>query len=237
MRITVLGNNGPYPDEEGACSSFLVCYSGQTILCDLGAGSLKNLFRVVHPENLDCIIITHCHFDHCSDFFVLKYYYSYLKSRNLLHRNISLYLPDDPISTLLDDKEVFQTCAIRETDSLILDSMVIRFSETNHPVLCYGVSWEAGNRKIVYTSDTVYTDKMVKFSCRADLLIANCGLLNGQSGNHLTAGECGRLAKEAGVSSMLLSHLHPMNDVSTALRQAKQYHADTAAAEIMQIYS
>ncbi|MFO7637121.1 MAG: MBL fold metallo-hydrolase [Clostridia bacterium] len=236
MKMTVLGNNGPFPADEGACSSYLFSFMGQNLLCDLGAGSLQNLVRVIRPEKLDVIVITHFHFDHFSDLLVLRYYLNHLRSKNLLHKKICLYVPEDPLMGLVMDDTVFDTHVIEEDRILEMESWSVAFSETNHPVRCYGLSLSGKSRQIVLTSDTVYTEKMVKFCHRADLLVADCCLLNGQQGYHLTAGDCGKLAREAGARALLLSHLNPMNDTETALAQAREHHRNTMPAEILQTY-
>ena len=49
MRLTILGNNGPYPAPGGACSGYLVeSDSGNTrILIDCGTGVLASLTKML----------------------------------------------------------------------------------------------------------------------------------------------------------------------------------------------
>ena len=49
MKLTILGNNGPYPCASGACSGYLLSSdSGATnVLIDCGAGVLANLARAL----------------------------------------------------------------------------------------------------------------------------------------------------------------------------------------------
>ena len=69
MYLTVLGNNGPFPAPDGACSSYLLeSDSGETtLLLDAGTGSLARLLQHVRVEALTGVAISHLHFDHMSD--------------------------------------------------------------------------------------------------------------------------------------------------------------------------
>ena len=55
MRLTVLGNNGPYPAPGGACSGYLLeSDSGETkILLDCGTGVLSRLTDRISLDELE----------------------------------------------------------------------------------------------------------------------------------------------------------------------------------------
>ena len=65
MYLTILGNNGPFPSPNGACSGyFLESDSGETkILMDLGPGSLSRLLEIARMEELAGVVVSHMHFD------------------------------------------------------------------------------------------------------------------------------------------------------------------------------
>jgi ribonuclease BN (tRNA processing enzyme) len=73
MKLTVLGNNGPFPSAGGACSGYLITEGDKNILIDCGNGVLANLQRFIPIEELDAIILTHLHSDHMSDMMILRY--------------------------------------------------------------------------------------------------------------------------------------------------------------------
>ena len=75
MRLTILGNNGPYPAPGGACSGYLLeSDSGRTsLLLDCGPGVLAQLTQRVAVEDLDAIALSHLHYDHMSDMLPLHY--------------------------------------------------------------------------------------------------------------------------------------------------------------------
>jgi ribonuclease BN (tRNA processing enzyme) len=73
MKLTILGNNGPFPGAGGACSGYLLSNEKCNILLDCGNGVLSNLQKLIPLKMLDAIILTHLHSDHISDMMVLRY--------------------------------------------------------------------------------------------------------------------------------------------------------------------
>lgn len=43
MKLTVLGNTGPYPKAGGACSGYLLENGDSKVVLDMGNGTLANL--------------------------------------------------------------------------------------------------------------------------------------------------------------------------------------------------
>ncbi len=109
MKLTVLGNNGPYPAAGGACSGYLLREGDTSILIDCGNGVLSNLQKIIPFENLDAIILTHLHSDHVSDLMVLKYAVQIKKKRGRFDRNLPVYAPPEPEEEYrrLDVKDAF----------------------------------------------------------------------------------------------------------------------------------
>ena len=75
MKLTILGNNGPYPAAGGACSGYLLTGDhGRTqVLIDCGAGVLSGLSTWISWEALDAVILSHLHYDHMSDLLPMQY--------------------------------------------------------------------------------------------------------------------------------------------------------------------
>ena len=59
MKLTILGNNGPYPSAGGACSGYLLCSDTTRVLIDCGSGTLANLPRHIAWAELDAVIYSH----------------------------------------------------------------------------------------------------------------------------------------------------------------------------------
>ena len=71
MRLTVIGCSGSFPGPDSPASCYLIQapYEGRTfsIVLDLGPGALGALQRVIDPRELDAVMLTHLHPDHCLD--------------------------------------------------------------------------------------------------------------------------------------------------------------------------
>ncbi len=70
MDLTVLGCSGSFGSPAGgACSGYLL-RSGQTaIWMDCGNGTFANLQHHIPVEDVDAIVISHLHPDHCVDLY------------------------------------------------------------------------------------------------------------------------------------------------------------------------
>ena len=90
MKLTILGEYGPFAPAGGACSSYLLQGKhGGNILLDLGNGGLAQMQKYLSISQIDAVVLTHLHFDHISDLQILGYALSQLK----LPRKPALYLP------------------------------------------------------------------------------------------------------------------------------------------------
>ena len=77
MKLTVVGCSGSFPSAESACSSYLVEADGFRLLIDMGNGALGELQRHCGLYDLDAVVLSHLHADHCIDmcgYFVARYY-------------------------------------------------------------------------------------------------------------------------------------------------------------------
>ena len=73
MKLTVLGTSGPFPRPGSACSGYLLESDNARILLDCGSGVISRLLQICDVSALDAVVLTHLHFDHCSDIGVLRY--------------------------------------------------------------------------------------------------------------------------------------------------------------------
>ena len=120
----------------------------------------------------------------------------------------------------------------RPGDEREIGGMDVRSVEVPHaPYLeCLARRFEAGGRSLVYTGDTTYApEALVPLADGADVLVhegytemclermaeglsesARAGLYRGVGGTHSTAYSAGRIARDAGVRTLVLTHLMPL---------------------------
>ena len=242
MKLTVLGNNGPFPGAGGACSGYLVQEGDINLLLDCGNGVLGNLQKRISLNRLDAVILSHLHSDHMSDLMVLRYAVQIGMKRGMTDRPVDVYAPAEPPEEYgrLDIKDAFVLRPL--TDGLMLNygPMKLTFAGMTHPVKSFAASIEAGGKRFVYSGDTSWNENIVNFCGNADLVLLDAGLKSsdktGGNAAHLTARECGEVAKECGAKKLVITHFWPGYDVKELLCEAKEVFDNVEAAEILKTY-
>ena len=97
------------------------------------------------------------------------------------------------------------------TEEVSLGELIIKSAPTNHTDGSLAYRVEAEGRALVYSGDTDESDSLVELAQGADLLVLECANPFKVPG-HLTPPEAGRLAAQAGVSRLVLSHFYPPCD-------------------------
>jgi len=242
MRLTVLGNNGPFPSAGGACSGYLLTGGGSRVLIDCGNGVLGNLQKFLPLTGLDCIIVTHLHSDHVSDLMVLRYAVQIKNARGTMAKTLDVYAPPEPQAEFerLDIKNAFNLRPLNSGTVLDVGGLRFKFSEMTHPVKCLAVSAEEGTKRFVFSGDTSWNEDIIGFSKGAELLMLDAGLLSKDKTSdnvaHLTAEECGIVAREAGVERLLLTHFWPEYDPQELLAEAAKNFKNTEIAALLETF-
>lgn len=227
MKLTVLGNYGPYPKSGGACSGFLVDSGTVKVVLDFGNGVLSRLQQYIEIEEISAIILSHLHADHMSDIMILRYAADIKRMRGQMNKPIKVYAPAEPKAEFerLHYKEALDISPIAADDKLVLGNLKIGFKEMVHGYQCFAISIEKDNKRVVYSGDTSPNEDLVAFAKNADLFVCEAGLLERDEkairAMHLTAKEAGDIAAKAGAKRLLLTHFlpdvkreHYMNEVS-----------------------
>ena len=235
MILTVLGNNGPFPAPGGACSGYLVeSDSGDTrVLVDCGAGVLANLNRLLTPDQLTAVILTHLHFDHMSDMLPMRYQLDVSPRLSL-----PVYAPDAPVGVV--NMLTGVKLDLYEPEDGMIGEMRVSYIPAVHPVKANCVCIECDGAKLVLTGDTNENPALELFADGADLLVADAGFLEAdwQPGKpHLSALKCGRLAQSVGAKRLLLTHLNPKYDPQALLDEARTACTHASLAEIGRRYA
>lgn len=243
MKLTVLGNNGPFPAAGGACSGYLLREGSFNLLIDCGNGVLANLQKFIGLDELDAVILTHLHSDHMSDMMVLRYFWQIKTVRGQLNKILKVFAPPEPAEEYnrLDVKDLFVLEPINRDTVLELGGMKITFETMTHPVMDLAASFESGGKRFVFSGDTSWNENITGFARGADLLMLDSGLLArekkpGAAVPHLTAEECGVVAARAGVKKLLLTHFWPEHDKKELLAEAGANFANVHATELLAEY-
>lgn len=214
MELTVLGRNGGFPEPGGACSGYLIQSGGTHVVVDLGSGTLSRLVGLLPLEQLDALILTHLHFDHCSDALVLQYALEALIAQQRRADPLPVYLPDTPeqVRALFDNQKAFALHTIGPETKATLGDFKIAFFETQHPVETYGLRMVDGEGGcLAYTADTGMFDGLAEAVKGADTLLCDTAFFADRDDTvplpHLTTRQASKLAREANVKQLLCTHL------------------------------
>lgn len=243
MRLTVLGACGSFPGPDGACAGYLLEAEGQVVLLDCGNGVLARLQRYYRIEDLDAVLVSHLHFDHMSDLLVLQYG---LGTKKLLEGRLArlpLHLPATPerVVELLDHEDVFARTYIQDGMLAQLGALSIAYTRMEHSAESYAITITTGERKMVYSGDTVYSSRLVDAADDADLFLCEATGLQGERGAeetfvHLTARQAAEIAAQAGVGRLLLTHRWYEFPPEEYVAEARQVFAGSELAEELVSY-
>ena len=220
MIVTLLGTNGWFDTETGQTMSTLIRTNDYSIILDAGFG-IRKAKALIDFSKPTYFLLSHLHLDHTAGLHLLDYLDFKLPLKFVVpsgqQEELRALVRPPYMSALPEDAEVFGTDE--------LDKAGLPFGITTlplcHPVPDNGFRLEIEGKTIVYLSDTGYCENAVKLAKDADLCIAECGALPGMAGPismHMNPEICAKLAVEANVKQMVLTHFSGANYTSTADR-------------------
>lgn len=236
MRLTVVGCSGSFAGPESPASCYLVTaeHEGRTwrLVLDLGNGALGALQRHLDLADIDAVVISHLHPDHCIDLTSLYVTRTY-RPQGALSERLPVYGPagsaqrlaaayegigDGGMDGVLDFRRVSASLPIH------IGPFVVRPYLVNHPVEAFGFRVEADGRVLAYSGDTDTCDALGPLLADADLALVDSAFVEGRDDVrdiHLT----GRRAAEAavaagGVKRLMLTHIPPWNDPEVCRAEA-----------------
>lgn len=240
MNVTVLGSSGTYPTATNPASSLLVRSASTAIWSDAGPGSFAALGATMNPAELDAIVLSHQHPDHCSDFFAAFHALAFGPGGGRPIPVLSNRAVFDRLEAFLDagpDHRLFQTFDMVEvaagSERRIGDLIVTPF-EMWHSVPTLGTRYSDGDSSMFFTADTGPGGDWAERIGAVDLLIAEASMQNASPPyeHHLTAAEAGAIAARIEAGRLLLTHIPPHLDTLTSIREAEDTYRRTVMAAV-----
>lgn len=236
FRMTVVGCSGSYPGPDSPASCYLVQaeQGGRTwsLVVDLGNGALGALQRYVDPLEVDAVLLSHLHADHCVDmtsYYVLRKYHPagtqpmipVWGPSGTAKRLAKAYdLPTNP--GMREEFEFHQYDAPFAVGPFEIEAFAV-----DHPVEAYGmriaVDTDAGRRTLAYSGDTGPTHSLLDIAADADLFLCEASFRHGDDNPpslHLTGTECGETAAKSKVKRLVLTHVPPWHEPQGMLDEA-----------------
>lgn len=236
MKITFLGTNGWYSTPTGNTQCILIESDSHCIILDAGNGFYK-LDKYLKEGKPGILFLSHFHLDHILGLHTL--------TRLTFSGGLKIFGPkgtrdaiqilvDHPFSIPLRDLpfgvDVFELP--EEGDKLPFQ---VECLELLHATLTLGYRLDLDGKIVAYCPDTGYCENAVRLARGADLLISECSFRPGESHSewpHLSPQEASRIANEAAVKRLILTHFdasrYPTLDSREAARTvARETFANT----------
>lgn len=226
MKLTVIGCAGSFPGPASPASCYLLeaPFEGRTyrMLLDLGSGSFGALQRHIDPRQIDAVLLSHLHADHCFDmsglFVVSKYHPAgalpvipVLAPEGAGRFLATAYGSDDGCAMT----EQFDFRPWVDGGSTTLGPFTIAAVRVDHPVEAYGMRIVCEGGVLAYSGDTGPSEVLVDLAADADLFLCEASFL--ESGTnppnlHLTGAEAGDIATRARAGRLLVTHIPAWTD-------------------------
>lgn len=231
LELVVLGASGTHPGAGRACSGYLVRTPSTNLVLDMGNGSTTRLYEHVGPEDVDAIVISHPHADHCVD--LIGFYYA-LRFHPDAPLTVDVHAPAGTERFLAqlvasDSETRFgDICRFHDAEPgghIEVGDLRVTFFPSIHVVPTVSVRVEHDGVVVTYSADSAGGESLEQAARDADLFVCEASWQGDPSdypeGLHLTATGAGAVARSAGAKSLLLTHVWPRNDRDTVRAEAE----------------
>lgn len=240
VRLTILGCAGSIPGPNTNASGYLIEADGFVLGLELGNGTLSQLQAMRDPFDLDVLMLSHLHPDHCADFAALTVIRRYHPARpydglpeqlpvygpqGTEQRLVNLYAPNELERAETDLTDVYAFHPLPNEPTKIGPFEVLAY-EVAHPTPAFGLRITHNGKTLAYTGDTGSCPILDQLAADADVLLSEASWTDADDrppGVHLSGVEAGELAARAGARRLLITHIAPWTD-------RDKIHAEARAA-------
>lgn len=241
IRLTVVGCTGSFPGPDSPASCYLVEADDRAgrpwrVLLDLGNGALGPLQRHLDLREIDAVLLSHLHPDHCLDLcglYVARRYHPDRCEGATPTERLPVYGPSRTLDRLVHGYDLDGETAMADQlavhrwqhgVAVQVGPFTVTPFRVQHPVEAYGLRVEHAGAVLAYTGDTDSCPALLDLAQDADLLLAEASFQEGRDtarGIHLTGRRAGQAAAQAGARRLLLTHLPVWNDPQVVLAEAR----------------
>ena len=276
-KLIILGSGTPNPNPERSGSAYAVITNGQAYLVDFGPGVVRRAsalspswggkFQEMEIENLQYAFLTHLHSDHSaglSDLILSPWVLGRESSLKLfgprglknMARNITKAYKED-IDYRINgsqpsNSEGFKTSVTEISEGIIFEdeNVSVEAFLNNHGGFknSFGFIFRTQDKKIVFSGDTAYSEKLIEVSSKADILVhevySEKGFLEKtkdwqiyHKAHHTSAVDVGKIASLSQPKKLILSHiLFWGNTESSILQEVRgNYDGEVVIAEDLMV--
>jgi len=245
VKLSVLGCSGSAPGPSAPSSGYLLEADGFLLGMELGNGTLAELQALRDPFDLDALLFSHLHPDHCADFTaltVVRRYHPRPPRDPRVHRLpvhapgeapsrfVAAYSPDEADRAVTDLTDVFEFHALA-AGTIHIGPFRVDAAKAAHPCEAYSFRIVHDGRSLVFTGDSGPAAALDELAVGADVLLAEASWTHAEDrppGLHLSGTQAGRLAHAAGVGRLLVTHVPPWTDADAVFAEARAEFAGPA---------
>ena len=245
MELIVLGSGTITSPPERNPSGYLLKEENHILLLDVGPGIIRQLKMLsLDLTGIGVIVITHFHLDHCSDLLAL------LMARHLLrpgsNKELTIIGPQG-LKAWFESQAQWQGKWLHDALPVLVewqgadlqaDGWHISAEHTAHTANSLAYRIERHGKLLFFSGDTDWQEALIPLARNADLALIECSLPDQlKQEGHLTPKETGRLAREANVKHLMVTHIYPQNDTSDLRDRVAAYFSGkiTVAQDFLQI--
>jgi len=222
VEITVIGSGTAAPRLARRQSCVVVRSDGEMLVFDLGSGAVRGMVSAdLDPFSVDRVFFTHFHPDHTVDIvpllFALKYGAEEERARPLtisgpepfreFWGSITAVWGEWMIS---DYPTHINELPVMNAEPLNLPGSTLRWAPAEHRPESIAYRLEGDGGAFVYTGDTEYSKSVVELARGAHTMLIECSFPDDSPiAGHLTPGGVARMASEAGIERVVLTHIYP----------------------------
>lgn len=229
LTLTVLGTASPHPGPGRPCSGYLLAGGGAEVWVDAGPGTFAALQQHTDPARLTAIWISHLHADHSSD--LLSAAYAFAHGGMTPPAPVPVYAPQDCARRLAGFlgradvdflKDVLDFRALYDGHDVRHWNLRLTARAVAHDTEAYGLRAECQGSVLAYSGDSGPCPALGELAVRADLFLCEADLDAHREGEqvHLTQEDAGRIAHQARVRRLLVTHVGPTLTRETATARA-----------------
>lgn len=225
MEITVVGSGTVVPRLSRRQSCVVVNTGEETLVFDLGSGAVRGMLHAgLSPFAVDRIFFTHFHPDHTVDVVPLLFAMNYGADEP---RTRPLYVTGpEPFDSFwqkimgvwgewMEGDYPLEVSELphEHASPIELPGCNLTWAPAEHRPESIAYRLETGDRAFVYTGDTEYSKSVVELARGAHTMLVECSFPDDNPvPGHLTPSGVARMASEAGVGRVVLTHLYPVAD-------------------------
>jgi ribonuclease BN (tRNA processing enzyme) len=233
MRVLFLGTGAGLVSAKRKPSSILVKAKEKILLFDTGPGIVQQIAESnISLECIDAIFYTHFHIDHISD---LAPFIFFSKSCFVpREKDLYLYGPKglgefyDKLVALYGAQVIPERYRIyiEEIGGVEIGGIKIETVSVAHREESIAYRITENGKSLCISGDTEYCESLIALANGCDLLILECSLPKEKiEHGHLTSALAARLAEEAGVERLALTHFYQIfYNEERILREVRQFY-------------